>query len=128
LTKDASIAVTTVLSLERVRGPVLVDSDRIDVIVGKPPGQQPLQTPMAHVVHISLQLKTWFGKFIAGIIGVGIVLVAFFLSILVFAIIAIIIVVAIIYFLWAARRARSRMRQANRLRQTAKPRHPVALR
>jgi len=128
LTKDATIAVTTVLSLERVRGPVLVDSDRIDVIVERPPGQQPLQTPTVHVVHISLQLKTWFGKLIAGIIGVGIMLVAFFLSILAFAIVAIIIVVAIIYFLWAAHRARGRMRQPNRRRQTAKARHPVALR
>lgn len=57
-----------------------------------------------------LQLKTWFGKFIVGIIGVAVMLVAFFLSILAFAIIASIVAVAMIYFLWAARRARRTMR------------------
>jgi VIT1/CCC1 family predicted Fe2+/Mn2+ transporter len=110
LTRDASLALTTVIGLECVRGPVVVYSDRIDVIVEQLPDQQPSQTRTVRVIHISLQLKTWFGKFIAGIIGVAVMLVAFFLSILAFAIIASIVVVAMIYFLWAARRARRTMR------------------
>jgi len=67
---------------------------------------QPAQPPTARVIHISVQPKTWFGKLIAGIAGVAIALVAFFVSIIAFAIIASIVVVAIIYFLWATRRAR----------------------
>ena len=63
---------------------------------------------MVRVVHISVQPKTWFGKLIAGIVGLAVMLVAFFLSILAFAIIASIVVVAIIYFLWVTRRARRR--------------------
>ncbi len=62
------------------------------------------------VIHISVQPKTWFGKLVAGIIGVAVMLVAFFLSILAFVIIASIVVMAIIYFLWATRRARRAMR------------------
>jgi VIT1/CCC1 family predicted Fe2+/Mn2+ transporter len=64
----------------------------------------------ARVIRISVQPKTWFGKFIAGIIGVAVMLVAFFFSILAFAIVASIVVAAIIYFLWATRRARGAMR------------------
>jgi VIT1/CCC1 family predicted Fe2+/Mn2+ transporter len=75
-----------------------------------PQTSQPSQPQTVRVVHISLQPKTWFGKLIAGIIGVAVMLVAFFLSILAFAIIASIVVVAIIYFLWATRHARRAMR------------------
>ena len=71
---------------------------------------QPAQPPTARVIHISVQPKTWFGKLIAGIAGVAIALVAFFVSIIAFAIIASIVVVAIIYFLWVTRRARRTLR------------------
>ena len=46
----------------------------------------------------------------AGIIGAAVMLIAFFLSILAFAIFASIVVVAIIYYLWATRHARRAMR------------------
>ena len=62
------------------------------------------------VVHVSVQPKTWFGKLIAGIIGVAVMLVAFFLSILVFAIIATIVVIVIIYVFWGTHWARRAMR------------------
>ena len=71
---------------------------------------QPSQPPTARVIHISVQPKTWFGKLVAGIVGVAIALVAFFVSILAFVIIASIVVVAIIYFLWVTRRARRTLR------------------
>ena len=70
------------------------------------PTPESAQTPMVRVVHIAVQPKTWFGKLIAGIVGAALMLVAFFLSLLAFAIIASIVVVAILYFLWATRRAR----------------------
>jgi Flp pilus assembly protein TadB len=71
---------------------------------------QPSQPPTARVIHISVQPKTWFGKLVAGIVGVAVVLVAFFVSILAFVIIATIVVAAIIYFLWVTRRARRTLR------------------
>ncbi len=71
---------------------------------------QPPQPRPVRVIHISVQPKTWFGKLVAGIIGMAVMLVAFFLSILAFAIIASIVLVAIIYFLWATRRVRRAMR------------------
>lgn len=60
----------------------------------------------ARVVHISVQPKTWFGKLMAAVVGTGVMLVAFFISIIVFAVIASLVVVAVIYLMWAARRAR----------------------
>ena len=77
------------------------------------PNQQTSQSSQPRtmrVVHVSVQPKTWFGKLIAGIIGVAVILVAFFLSILVFAIIAGIVVIVIIYVFWGAHRARRAMR------------------
>lgn len=62
------------------------------------------------VIHISVQPKTWFGKLMAGIVCVAVMLVAFFLSVLAFAIVTGIFVVAVIYFLWATRRAHRTMR------------------
>jgi Flp pilus assembly protein TadB len=75
-----------------------------------PQSTQPSQQPTARVIQISVQPKTWFGKLVAGIVGVAVVLVAFFVSILAFVIIATIVVAAIIYFLWVTRRARRTLR------------------
>jgi Flp pilus assembly protein TadB len=75
-----------------------------------PQSSQPSQPPTARVIHISVQPKTWFGKLVAGIVGVAVALVAFFVSILAFAIIAGIVGAAIIYFLWVTRRARRTLR------------------
>jgi len=69
-------------------------------------GPQSSQPRPVRVIHISVQPKTWLGKLIAGIIGVAVMLVAFFLSILAFAIIASLVVVAIVYFMWVTHRAR----------------------
>jgi len=60
----------------------------------------------ARVVHVSVQPQTWFGKLVAGVIGLAAMLVAFFLSMIVFAVIASLVVVAVIYLMWAARRTR----------------------
>ena len=60
----------------------------------------------ARVVHVSVQPKTWFGTLMAAVIGLAVMLVAFLLSMIVFAVIASLIVVAVIYLIWAARRAR----------------------
>src|SRR5216683_1125526 len=75
-----------------------------------PESPQLSQLRTERIIHISVQPKTWFGKLTAGVIGVAVMLVAFFLSILAFAIIASIAVVAIIYILWATRRAHRTMR------------------
>jgi membrane protein implicated in regulation of membrane protease activity len=72
----------------------------------------------ARVIRISVQPKTWFGKLIAGIIGVAIMLVAFFLSIVTFAIIASIVGAAIIYILWATRRVARRDTRPNHQRRS----------
>ncbi|HEY2929120.1 hypothetical protein [Piscinibacter sp.] len=73
-------------------------------------GPQSSQPRPVRVIHISVQPKTWLGKLIAGIVGVAVMLLAFFLSILAFAIIASLVVVAIVYFMWVTHRARRAMR------------------
>jgi uncharacterized membrane protein len=75
-----------------------------------PQTSQPSQPRTVRVIHVSVQPKTWFGKLMAGIVGVAVMLVAFFLSVLAFAIVTGIVVVAVIYFLWATRRAHRTMR------------------
>ena len=70
------------------------------------PTPQSSQRRPGRVIRISVQPKTWFGRLVAGTIGAAVMLVAFFLSLLAFAIVASIAVSAIVYFLWAARRAR----------------------
>lgn len=60
----------------------------------------------ARVVQVSVQPKTWFGKLVAAIVGVAVMLLALFLSVLVFAVLASLAVVAVLYIAWAARRAR----------------------
>jgi 4-hydroxybenzoate polyprenyltransferase len=74
-----------------------------------PQTTQPSQPRTVRVIHVSVQPKTWFGKLMAGIVCVAVMLVAFFLSVLAFAIVTGIIAVAVIYFLWAARRAHRTM-------------------
>ena len=75
-----------------------------------PQTSQPSQSRTARVIHISVQPKTWFGKLIAGIVGVAVMLVAFFLSVVAFVVVTGLVVAAVIYFLWATRRVRRTMR------------------
>lgn len=77
-----------------------------------PPSQtsQPSQSRTARVIHVSVRPKTWFGKLIAGIVGVAVMLGVFFLSAVVFVVVTGIIVAALIYVLWATRRVRRTMR------------------
>ena len=63
-----------------------------------------------HVIHVSVQPKTWLGKLSAGLMGVAIILAAFFLSFFVFAIIASVLAIAIVYMFWATHRARRAIR------------------
>ena len=77
------------------------------------PDQQTPQSPQARpvrVIHISVQPKTWFGKLVTGIVAAAVMLLAFFLSIVVFAILASVAMLAIIYLLWAMHRARRALR------------------
>ena len=77
------------------------------------PEQQEPQTPQARpvrTIHISVQPKSWLGKLVAGIIGVALMLVAFLLSVVAFAIIASLVMLVVIYVLWVTRRARRAMR------------------
>jgi len=81
--------------------------------MGQLPDQQTPQSPQTRpvrVIHISVQPKTWFGKLVTGIVAVAVMLLAFFLSIVVFAILAGIAMLAIIYLLWAMHRARRALR------------------
>lgn len=66
--------------------------------------RSPSETPRAF--HVSGQPKTWFGKLVAGIIGMAVMLAALFVSLLALAIVSSIVLAAILYFLWAARRGR----------------------
>jgi len=74
------------------------------------PSERPSRAPI-RTVEISLQPKTWLGKVIAGIVGVAVALVAFFVSVIALAVVAMIVVVAIAYFIWATRRVRRKMRR-----------------
>lgn len=81
--------------------------------MGQLPDQQTRQSPQTRpvrVIHISAHPKTWFGKLVAGIVAAAVMLLAFFLSIVVFAILAGIALLAIIYLFWAMHRARRAMR------------------
>ena len=59
-----------------------------------------------HLRFLAAQSKSWFGKLIAAVIGVMVMLLTLFLSIFVFAVLGSLLVVAVIYVLWTARRAR----------------------
>ena len=72
-------------------------------------GPQTAQPRSVRVIHISGQPRTWLARLVAGIIGAALILVAFFLSILAFAIIASLVLVAIVYFKWVTHRARRAM-------------------
>jgi len=77
------------------------------------PEQQDPQTPQPRAVrtiHISVQPKSWLGKLVAGIVGIALMLVAFLLSVVAFAIIASLVLLVVIYVLWVTRRARRAMR------------------
>ena len=77
-----------------------------------PPPQtsQRSRSETARAFHISVQPKTWFGKLVAGIIGMAVMLAALFLSLLALAIVSSIVLAAILYFLWTARRGRRTVR------------------
>ena len=60
----------------------------------------------ARVNTVAVQPRTWFGKLIAAVIGVALMLLTLFLSIFVFAVLASLLVLAVIYVLWTARQAR----------------------
>ena len=62
------------------------------------------------MIHISVQPKTWFGKLIAGIVGVAVMLAAFFVSVVAFVVVTGAVAAAVIYLLWATRRLRGTMR------------------
>ena len=66
---------------------------------------EPARPSPSRVIQISIQPKTWLGKLLASIFAAAVMLIAFFLSLILFVIIACIVVVAIIYALWAAHRA-----------------------
>lgn len=90
---------------------------RTEFIMKPIPNPQPPQTsrplpswPPARVIHISVQPKTWFGKLIAGIVGITVMLVVFFLSAVAFVVATGIIVAAVIYLLWATRCLRRTLR------------------
>lgn len=89
---------------------------RIAIIMKPIPNPQPPQTSQlspsrpTRVIHISVQPKTWFGKLIAGIVGIAVMLVVFFLSAVAVVGFTGIIVAAAIYLLWATRRLRHTLR------------------
>ena len=62
------------------------------------------------MIHVSVQPKTWFGKLIAGIVGVVVALGMLFISAVAFVVVTCIIVAAVVYFLWATRRVRRTVR------------------
>ncbi len=73
------------------------------------PHQDPPQSPphsSMRVIRIEAQPKTWWGKLIAGIVGIALLLVAFFLSLFLFAWIASLLIVAFLYFAWKTSRIR----------------------
>ena len=69
-----------------------------------------------HVIRLSTpgQPKSWFGRLVLGVVGVVVVLVAVFLSLVAFAIIASVVVVGVGYALWKTRHARKAMRESRR--------------
>ena len=71
-----------------------------------PQTSQPSPSWSTRVIHISVQPKTWFGKLIAGIVGIAVILLIFFVSVVALVVVTGIIVAAVIYLLWATRRLR----------------------
>ena len=67
-----------------------------------------LQWRSVHVYHFSLESRTWFGRVVAWIIGVALLIVTFFFSMLIFMIVASLVVVAFIYLLWKSAGAETR--------------------
>jgi len=61
---------------------------------------------VAHVLHVSVQPKTWFGKLIVATVGLAVMLIAFLLSVIVFAVIVSLIIVAVIYVMWVVHKTR----------------------
>ena len=70
------------------------------------PGPSFGQPQGTRVRFVGTQPRTWFGKLIAAVIGVALILLTLFLSIFVFAVLVSLLFVAVIYVLWTARRAR----------------------
>lgn len=58
------------------------------------------------VVHVSVQPRTWYGKLVAAVVGLAVMVLALFLSVVVFAVLASLAVAAVVYIAWASRRAR----------------------
>jgi Flp pilus assembly protein TadB len=61
------------------------------------------------VIHFSIQPKTWFGNLILVVSGIVAMVVALFLSLIVFAFVTIIVILMLIYLIWMARRVRRRI-------------------
>jgi Flp pilus assembly protein TadB len=61
------------------------------------------------VIHFSIRPKTWFGNLILVMISIVAMVVALFLSLIVFAFITTIVILMLIYLIWMARRVRRRM-------------------
>jgi uncharacterized membrane protein len=62
------------------------------------------------VVHVSIQPKSWLGRLVMAVVGVAVMVVAFFASIIAFAIVAGPLAVAFVYLFWVTRHARRALR------------------
>jgi hypothetical protein len=85
---------------------------RIDVAMKQIPDRRAPRSPHPQpmrVIHISMEPRTWWGKLLAGVIGILILAAAFFLSIVLFTVVLSIAMVAFVYFIWMNRAGRNRI-------------------
>ena len=82
----------------------------MEQLPGSSTARDSTQSDRVRLIRVSVQPKTWFGKLVAGIAALALLVVGFFVSLVLFAIAACIGAAAIVYFLWARRRARRAMR------------------
>jgi Flp pilus assembly protein TadB len=82
----------------------------MEQLPGSSTARDSTQPDRVRLIRVSVQPKTWFGKLVAGIAALALLVVGFFVSLVLFAIAACIGAAAIVYFLWARRRARRAMR------------------
>jgi len=61
---------------------------------------------LTRLIHASVEPKTRLGKFLFAIFGVSLVVLAFFISILVFVLVATIALLFALYVMWVVNRAR----------------------
>jgi hypothetical protein len=69
------------------------------------------RAPTVRVVHIELQPKSWFGRVVAGVLGIAALGLILVFSVIAFVVLGVLLTGAFVYFFWVSRKARRAMRE-----------------